>query len=186
MELMDHAPFQFISEHEPQDRQRFKGFVHRTFSDVDAMFFIESLQGLIKTHGGLEKAFANGETIQERIHNFRSDFFDMDHLKRTEKHVSDPMKGSSAKRLNMFLRWMVRTDKEGVDFGIWKSFSPSELMMPLDVHTASVGRKLGLLKRKQDDWKAVEELTASLKQFDSVDPVKYDLALFGIGVTGSL
>ena len=182
MELMDNAPLDFVINHKPSDRKRFAGFVHRTFSEIDAMYFMEALQHIYQNLGGLETCFAKGENSKERIANFHPSFFSIEHLSRTKKHVSNPMKGSSAKRLNMYLRWMVRTKNEGVDFGIWKSIKPSELMLPLDVHTSNVGRKLGLLTRKQDDWKAVEELTANLRTFDPNDPVKYDFALFGIGV----
>ncbi|NQV52582.1 MAG: TIGR02757 family protein [Flavobacteriales bacterium] len=188
LKLMDDAPFDFVMNHQASDRKRFTGFVHRTFSEVDAMYFMESLQHMYRSGKGLEEAFgtAKGSTMQARIHGFKDQFFSIEHLPRTEKHVSDPMKGSSAKRLNMFLRWMVRSDQEGIDFGIWRSIESKDLMMPLDVHTSTVGRKLGLLTRKQDDWKAVEELTSSLRDFDAKDPVKYDLALFGMGVNARL
>ncbi len=188
LNLMDDAPYDFVMNHQPSDRKRFSGFVHRTFSEVDAMYFMEALQHMYTSGMSLEQAFATGEgsSMQERIHGFKRQFFSIEHLSRTEKHVSDPMKGSSAKRLNMYLRWMVRSDKEGIDFGIWRSLDPKDLMMPLDVHTSTVGRKLGLLTRKQDDWKAVVELTLSLRDFDAQDPVKYDLALFGMGVNAKL
>lgn len=179
--LMDNAPHDFILNHQAKDRQRFAGFVHRTFNYVDAMYFMESLQHLYTKKSGLEGAFANGNTAQERIANFHNVFFEIDHLSRTKKHISNPGKGSSAKRLNMYIRWMARTNDEGVDFGIWKSWNTADLMLPLDVHTGNVARKLGLLSRKQDDWRAVEEVTAQLRTFDPSDPVKYDFALFGIG-----
>ena len=185
MELMDHAPHDFIMNHQPEDRLRFEGFVHRTFNEVDAMYFMEALQHLYLNAQGLEGAFIAkpGVDAKDRISHFHQQFFSIEHLPRTKKHVSNPMKGSSAKRLNMYLRWMVRPIIEGIDFGIWKHMKPSELMVPLDVHTSTVGRKLGLLLRKQDDWKAVEELTSALRQFDPEDPVKYDFALFGLGVS---
>lgn len=187
MELMDNAPFDFILNHKPSDRLRFQGFVHRTFSDVDAIYFMESLQNIYQNHGGLEAAFSGAtQSIQHRLVEFHDLFFSLEHLSRTRKHVSNPLKGSSAKRLNMYLRWMVRQPNEGVDFGIWNSIRSSELMMPLDIHTGTVSRKLGLLKRKQDDWKAVEELTAALRALDPEDPVKYDFALFGMGVTKTI
>ncbi|HAW20719.1 MAG TPA: TIGR02757 family protein [Flavobacteriales bacterium] len=182
IELMDGAPSDFIRNHESSDRERFSGFVHRTFNDIDAMYFLEALQHLYTVQNGLEGAFDSNGSVKERIAGFHHTFFGIPHLDRTKKHVSNPEKGSSAKRLNMFLRWMVRPNKEGIDFGIWKSISPSELMMPLDVHTGNVGRKLGLLKRKQNDWKAVEELTASLRLLDPIDPIRFDLALFAMGV----
>lgn len=186
MEHMDRSPADFIRNHQAADRVRFKGFVHRTFNEPDCMYFMEGLQHLYRHHGGLEGAFIAKTNIpvRDRLEHFHTLFFSIDHLARTRKHVSNPAKGSSAKRLNMFLRWMVRTASEGVDFGIWKHISPAELMMPLDVHTGTVSRKLGLLQRKQDDWKAVNELTERLRTFDPKDPVKYDFALFGMGVFG--
>ncbi|MEX2597911.1 MAG: TIGR02757 family protein [Salibacteraceae bacterium] len=182
--MMDGAPHDFIVHHKASDRKRLASFVHRTFNAVDAMYFFEALQHLYLKKGGLETAFIpkSGIGIKERLMHFHQLFFELEHLTRTRKHVSNPEKGSSAKRLNMYLRWMVRSPKEGVDFGIWKNINPEELMMPLDVHTGTVGRRLGLLKRKQDDWKAVEELTSALRKFDQADPVKYDFALFGLGI----
>jgi uncharacterized protein (TIGR02757 family) len=187
MALMDEAPHDFIVNHEAKDRKRFKGFVHRTFNADDAMFFMASLQHIYTKKQGLESAFSSPEATSnfERLSRFHELFFSIEHLDRSKKHVSNPVKGSSAKRLNMFLRWMVRSSKEGIDFGIWKSISASELMIPLDVHTGNVARKLGLLTRKQDDWKAVNELTQRLTNFDANDPVRYDLALFGMGVNGA-
>ncbi|MEQ8909687.1 MAG: TIGR02757 family protein [Vicingaceae bacterium] len=183
LEIMDHSPFDFILNHEEKDLEKAVGFVHRTFNSDDLIYFLAALQEIYKKEGGLENTMLdNGTKMKSRLSNFKSLFFQAEHLKRTEKHLADPMKGSSAKRLNMFLRWMIRSAEGGVDFGIWKSITPQELMMPLDVHTATVGRRLGLLQRKQNDWKAVEELTENLRQFDSEDPVKYDFALFGMGV----
>jgi len=184
MAWMDEQPFDFVVNHQPQERERFAQFVHRTFNGLDAMYFLEALQNLYRIEDGLEGAFAGdaGSHVKDRIAAFHRTFFSLPHLSRTVKHVSNTERGSSAKRLNMFLRWMVRSRKEGIDFALWKSISPSELMMPLDVHTATVSRKLGLLLRAQNDWRAVEELTASLRIFDPLDPVRYDLALFGLGV----
>lgn len=183
VELMDGAPADFVRNHAPQDRKRFRGFVHRTFNETDVMFFMEALQDLYQNDQGIEGAFIAEPNIpvKQRIEHFHQRFFSLPHLDRTRKHVSNPAKGSSAKRLNMYLRWMVRSNKEGVDFGLWTHISPSELMMPLDVHTGTVSRKLGLLQRKQNDWKAVDELTSALRTLDPYDPVKYDFALFGIG-----
>ena len=151
--------------------------------DLIYFFFIEGLRNVYENHDGLEGTLGNPKipTAKERISDFKRKFFEPEHLKRTQKHVSDPMKGSSAKRINMFLRWMVRSPKKGVDFGIWKNLFPKDLMLPLDVHTATQGRKFKLLRRKQNDWKAVEEITQSLQKLDLTDPVKYDFALFGIG-----
>ena len=185
MELMDHAPAAFIKGHSSRDRLVFKGFVHRTFNFDDLNFFLSSLQHIYLEKGGLEAVFrAHPEESNTRqaISRFRKVFFGIEHLRRTEKHVSDPMKNSACKRINMFLRWMVRSDGHGVDFGIWDSIKSSQLSCPLDVHTGNVARSLGLLNRKANDWKAVEELDAALRKFDPKDPVKYDFALFGMGV----
>jgi uncharacterized protein (TIGR02757 family) len=192
MQWMDNDPHAFILDHSKKDLNPFENFVHRTFNGKDCIFFIESLRNIYADHNGLEKAFilpanTNEEfPLKERIVHFRNLFFETRHLKRSEKHISNPAAKSSAKRLCMFLRWMVRNDKKGVDFGIWKSIQPSELCLPLDVHTGNVSRALGLLKRKQNDWQAVEEITSVLRNFDPKDPVKYDFALFGLGVDGFL
>tara|TARA_Y100000768_G_scaffold331170_1_gene270292 strand:+ start:166 stop:924 length:759 start_codon:yes stop_codon:yes gene_type:complete len=183
VDWMDHAPHDFILNHQEADLKKMTSFVHRTFNSDDLLYFIYALQKIYSEHNGLEAVFSRyPDNPQQNISAFKQLFFSWEHLKRTEKHVSDPMKKSSAKRLNMFLRWMVRSDKNGVDFGIWKQLSPKHLMLPLDVHTANVGRKLNLLQRKQNDWPAVEELTKNLRAYDAEDPVKYDFALFGIGV----
>ncbi|AVR46449.1 TIGR02757 family protein [Christiangramia fulva] len=185
MELMDREPFDFVLNHQPKDLDRFDNFVHRTFNSVDLRYFIESLRNIYQNHEGMESIFSGfqqGETLQPAIHHFKTIFFELAHEKRTEKHVSDPLKNSAAKRINMFLRWMVRNDNAGVDFGIWKSLSPSVLSCPLDVHSGKVARKLKLLKRKANDAKALSELDENLRKLDPEDPVKYDYALFGIGV----
>lgn len=186
MQLMDHAPHEFIMNAKVKDLKRFDNFVHRTFNGTDAMFFMSSLQNIYKKHGGLEKVFVSKtkeDACKEAIVNFRKVFFSIPHPARTGKHVSNPEENSSAKRLCMYLRWMVRDDKRGVDFGIWKnSIQAKDLMCPLDVHTGNVGRKLGLLKRTQNDWKAVTELSNNLRKLDKNDPIKYDFALFGLGV----
>jgi uncharacterized protein (TIGR02757 family) len=182
MKLMGSSPYDFTMSASAKDLKRFSTFVHRTFNGTDAVCFILALRNIYKHHKGLEGAF-NRKDCKEAIVQFRELFFSIDHPMRTEKHVSNPDANSSAKRLCMYLRWMVRNDNRGVDFGIWNNqLKPAALMCPLDVHTGNVGRKLGLLKRTQSDWKAVEELTASLRKFDPVDPVKYDFALFGLGV----
>ena len=185
IELMDNNPHDFIINHEDKDLHIFDSFVHRTFNGEDCKFFIKSLKNIYLNHNGLENIFIDSfkkhNNIKESLADFRKIFFELEHLHRTEKHLANVEKGSAAKRVNMFLRWMVRKDKHGVDFGIW-DIPTSELMMPLDVHSGNVSRKLGLLNRKQNDWKAVAELTENLKQFDSNDPVKYDFALFGMGV----
>lgn len=186
MALMDHAPFEFVMQHDAADLKRLNQFVHRTFNSEDAVTFVKSLQHLYKHHEGLEGAFLSGfdgTHIKTAIHSFRQKFFEIDYPKRTEKHVSNPETGSASKRINMYLRWMVRSDARQVDFGLWKGIPSSALMMPLDVHTGNVSRELNLLKRKQNDWKALEELMSELRTFDAHDPVKYDFALFGIGVS---
>ena len=185
MQLLDRAPYDFIMNHKEDDLERLLPFVHRTFNGDDFIQFIKSLQHIYTNHGGLEHIFsihAEPYSLQRAIHEFKKTFFEINHLRRTQKHLSDPLKGSAAKRLNMFLRWMVRDDNSGVDFGLWKKLKPSQLSCPLDVHSGNVARKLGLLYRKQNDAKGLEELDASLRRLDSNDPVKYDFALFGLGV----
>ncbi len=186
MDWMDQSPYDFIVNAQESDLGVFSEFKHRTFNGEDACFFIKSLQNIYKNHGGLETVFSkptiNGGDAKDAIANFRSIFFSIDHPHRTEKHISNVLKKSSAKRLNMFLRWMVRKDKRQIDFGIWDTISASDLYLPLDAHTGRVGRKLELLSRKQNDWVAVDEITTSLRQFDPNDPVKYDFALFGLGI----
>ena len=186
VELMEMKPYEFILNSTNNELKPFLNFKHRTINGDDCLFFIHSLKNIYKFHGGLKsiflKSYQKNNSIYTSLQNFRKVFFTPEHLKRTEKHISDVTKNSSAKRLNMFLRWMVRTDESGIDFGIWNEISTSKLFIPLDIHTGNVARKLGLLKRKQNDWKAVEELTNNLKKFDADDPVKYDYALFGMGV----
>lgn len=185
MDLLDHAPYQFVMHHSANDLDRLEQFVHRTFNGRDLTYFIEALQYIYRDYGGLENIFSsnsNKESLQPAIHVFKNKFFELPHEQRTEKHISDPLKNSAAKRINMFLRWMVRNDRTGVDFGIWKQLSPAQLSCPLDVHSGNVARKLGLLKRKQNDAKALAELDTSLRKLDPTDPVKYDFALFGLGV----
>jgi uncharacterized protein (TIGR02757 family) len=185
MQRMDNAPYDFICSHQNNDLKVFEGFVHRTFNAHDAVQFIKSLKHIYTTYGGMESVFskyAEKTTLQNAIHHFKNHFFEIEHLKRTEKHISDPLKNSAAKRINMFLRWMVRPSNSGVDFGIWKGLKTAQLSCPLDVHSGNVARKLGLLKRHQNDAKAVKELDKNLRKFDQTDPVKYDFALFGLGV----
>lgn len=186
LERMDNEPHQFVLDHTIKDLNTLNGFVHRTFNANDAKFFVRALRNIYKNHKGLEHVFAIDpeQTLTESIVKFRTIFLQTQHEKRSEKHLSDPANNSSSKRLCMYLRWMVRQDKSGVDFGIWKRIKPSQLMLPLDVHTGFVSRELSLLKRKQNDWKAVEEITHVLRSFDPHDPVKYDFALFGLGIEG--
>jgi uncharacterized protein (TIGR02757 family) len=185
MELMGNAPFDFVKNHTKDDLQGMEHFVHRTFNLDDFKFFINSLKHIYSHHGGLETIFSQhctSKSTQMGIHHFKKRFFEIPHLQRTTKHISDPLNNSAAKRINMFLRWMVRNDNAGVDFGIWKTISPAVLSCPLDVHSGNVARKLGLLTRKQNDAKALNELDQSLRNMDPLDPVKYDFALFGLGV----
>ena len=185
MQFLDEAPYDFVINHKTQDLEHLSKFVHRTFNGQDLKQFIKSLQHIYNKYGGLEVIFrksASEDTLQPSIHQFKTHFFEIDHLARTKKHISDPLKNSAAKRINMFLRWMVRKDNAGVDFGIWKTLSPRQLSCPLDVHSGNVARKLGLLKRKQNDAKALKELDDALRAMDPEDPVKYDFALFGLGV----
>lgn len=185
MELLDNAPYEFVMHHQEADLEPLQSFVHRTFNGDDLTQFVKSLKHMYQHHGGLEPVFSKHSdkvSTQNAIHQFKNCFFEIDHLPRTKKHVSDPMKNSAAKRINMFLRWMVRKDNTGVDFGIWQSLSPSQLSCPLDVHSGNVARKLGLLTRKQNDAKALSDLDSALRKLDTNDPVKYDFALFGLGV----
>ncbi len=188
IELMEGAPYDFICHHREEDRARFLGFKHRTFQPLDTLYFLEFLQHYYQRHDSLEDAFARFLTSEDTdiapaLVGFRKLFFSLPNApRRTRKHIASPAMRSTCKRLNMFLRWMVREDKKGVDFGLWKRIRPDQLMMPLDVHVERVARQLGLLKRKQRDWLSVIELTQNLRAFDPVDPVKYDFALFGMGV----
>ena len=186
MELMDNTPFEFVLSADNSDWKRISHFVHRTFNGNDCLFFLESLNNIYQHHGGLETVFTNGfssdKTAYSALNYFRKIFLSVSHDKHVTKHISDVTNNSSAKRLNMFLRWMVRTDENEVDFGLWKNIPMSALMLPLDVHSGNTARSLGLLLRTQNDWKAVEEITSVLRTFDATDPVKYDFALFGRGV----
>jgi uncharacterized protein (TIGR02757 family) len=185
MQLMDQAPYDFVINHKEVDLARFEGFVHRTFNAEDLRYFIKALRHVYQKYQGLEQLFSSQATpksLQVAIHHFKKVFFSLPHQQRTQKHVSDPLKGSAAKRLNMYLRWMVRSNKNGVDFGLWPSIHPRQLSCPLDVHSGNVARKLRLLKRKQNDGKALLELDTALRKMDPEDPVKFDYALFGLGV----
>lgn len=186
MNYMGGNPIDFLINTPSESWGDLSHFKHRTFNSIDCLYFLKSLKNIYLNHGGLEKVFTNGfqkdHTIFSALVYFRKIFFELEHERRTEKHVSEVEKGSAAKRLNMYLRWMVRSDGKGIDFGLWKQIPTSALMLPLDVHTASVSRKLGLLTRTQNDWRAVEEVTHKLRQFDARDPIKYDFALFGLGV----
>lgn len=185
MQLMDGQPYEFLLNAPVEDPERFDSFVHRTFNGIDCTYFMRALSAIYREGGGLEQLFSKGLTIDGTVKTaityFREQFLSFEPQHRTGKHIANPSTGSSAKRINMFLRWMVRPSSCGVDFGIWNSIPITALMMPLDVHSGNVARKLGLLVRPQNDWQAVEELTANLRLFDPTDPVKYDFALFGLG-----
>ena len=184
-EMMDNKPYDFICNHGPRDLKPFEKFKHRTFQADDTLYFIEFLKHHYAQYDSLESAFIddNLKGSEAGLNHFRTYFFSLDkHLKRTEKHISAPFKKSTCKRLCMFLRWMVRQDNRGVDFGIWNQIEPADLYVPLDVHVDRVARQFNLLSRKQRDWKSVVELTENLRKVDPLDPVKYDFALFGYGV----
>ena len=188
VELMDGEPYDFINNHQESDRKRFLKFKHRTFQATDTLYFLEFLNHYYQNNDSLEDAFSKhisekDEHIGNALIGFHNEFFSLaDAPHRTRKHIATPARKSSCKRLNMFLRWMVRPNDTGVDFGIWKKIKTSQLLMPLDVHVERVAKRFGLLERKQTDWRAVLELTENLRAFDKEDPVKYDFALFGIGV----
>ncbi|RZS93647.1 TIGR02757 family protein [Aquimarina brevivitae] len=185
MNLLGNSPYDFVMSYNEDSLGELSSFVHRTFNGDDLKYFIKGLHHIYTTYGDLENFFVQykeASYLQEAIHHFKKEFFTLSHLPRTQKHVSDPLKNSAAKRINMFLRWMVRNNKAGVDLGIWKGLSPAQLSCPLDVHSGNVARKLGLLQRKQNDAKALKALDTQLRKLDPHDPVKYDYALFGLGV----
>lgn len=189
MQLMDMSPYDFCTAHNPKELKRLLDFKHRTFNATDLLYFIEFFKTHYTSHKSLETAFTkwmkpNDPTIENALIGFHHYFFSLEHIpSRTKKHIATPERNSSCKRLNMFLRWMVRNDKNGVDFGIWKKISPVQLICPIDLHVARVAKRLNILKRKQPDWLAAHELTDYLRTLDKNDPVKYDFALFGLGVT---
>lgn len=188
MTLMGNEPYKFILDASEKELDSLNTFVHRTFNGTDAIAFVRALRNIYHEHGSMERLISEGleheGNIYGAITNLRRHFFKAPHPARTERHLSDVSKGSAGKKLNMFLRWMVRNDNMGVDFGIWNSISPAALYIPLDLHAGNTARSLGLLERNQNDWKAAEELTMVLREFDPEDPVKYDFALFGAGVNG--
>lgn len=192
IELMDGAPFDFILHHQEKDRARFESFKHRTFQALDTLYFLAFFQQYYQKNTSLEMAFArhlspDNQTVEFALIGFQDDFFSLDDApQRTRKHIATPARNSSCKRLNMFLRWMVRSEEKGVDFGLWKNIKTSQLLMPLDVHVERFARQFGLIQRDKTDWKTVLELTENLRQFDANDPVKYDFALFGLGVMEDL
>ncbi len=186
LELMDNSPYEFIMTADEDELLRFSRFVHRTFNGTDCTYFIRGLRHIYSSFNSMEDVIIQGMkttgSVKDGLTYLRLLFFSLPHARRNEKHFADVSGGSAGKRLNMFLRWMVRKDNYGVDFGIWKKIDPAMLYIPLDLHSGNTARKLGLLTRKMNDWKAVEELTEILREFDPADPVKYDFALFGLGV----
>jgi uncharacterized protein (TIGR02757 family) len=186
MELMDNSPYEFIISVSQNELFRLAKFVHRTFNGSDFIYFMNGLKQIYTNYDNMEEVILQGMeengSLKEGISHLRSVFFSLPHASRNEKHFADVNSGAAGKRLNMFLRWMVRKDNHGVDFGIWKKIDPAKLFIPLDLHSGNTARRLGLLTRKINDWKAVDELTILLREFDPSDPVKYDFALFGLGV----
>ncbi|MBD3626703.1 TIGR02757 family protein [Cyclobacterium sp.] len=188
MKMMDNSPHQFMLHHSEEDLKPFLHFKHRTFNDVDTLYFIDFFTRYYRKHDSLETAFTKGlsadqDVMQVLLDNFHEYFFDAPHApQRTRKHVATPRRKAACKRINMFLRWMVRKDNNGVDFGIWDTISPAQLVCPCDLHVDRVARRLGLIQRKQTDWQTAMELTRNLRDMDPSDPVKYDFALFGLGL----
>ena len=187
LKLMDNQPHEFVQNYSDNDLKPFLSFKHRTFNSTDALYFLHFFKWFYRKNESLEKAFTGIEgsnnTMESRLTGFFNTFFSLpDHPTRTYKHIPNPSRKSACKRVNMFLRWMVRSDDKGVDFGLWKEIRPQELICPCDLHVDRVARKLGLIKRKQTDWQTAMELTDNLKELDPHDPVKYDFALFGLGV----
>lgn len=188
MRYMDNAPADFVMNASDADLNYLRSFVHRTFNGEDFRDFVLSLRHIIKAWGSIggyfEKRYEECGDVREVLSSFRRDFFAVEHNPHCEKHLSSIDKGAACKRLCMYMRWFVRRDERGVDFGLWQKIPMSALYMPLDIHTGRMGRELGLLNRKQSDWKAVEEMTATLRQFSAEDPVRYDYSLFGLGISG--
>lgn len=187
MKMMDNAPYDFIRNHQPRDRMNLMSFSHRTFNGLDLMYFVEFLQHYYSNVTSLEFAFsghisAQDEDVENALIGFRKVFFALEHPERTGKHIATPAKNSACKRLNMYLRWMVRKDENGVDFGLWQHISPSQLVCPVDIHVSRVAARLGLISEAKSDWKTATELTHELRKLDPDDPTKYDFALFGLGV----
>ena len=186
--LMDNSPHDFVLNHSENDLKALLKFKHRTFNDTDTLYFVEFFKNYYQQHDSLEDAFLKGiqstdVSVEQGLVKFHLDFFSLpDAPHRTKKHIATPARKSACKRINMFLRWMVRQDDKGVDFGLWKRIQPSQLVCPCDVHVERVARRFHLITRKQTDWQMAMELTANLKEFDPIDPVKYDFALFGLGV----
>jgi uncharacterized protein (TIGR02757 family) len=191
MGWMDNSPHEFILNHEDTDLRKFLTFAHRTFNATDLLYFIHFLQYHYQKHNSLENAFVpekkyKHDTVEQALVHFHNYFFSIEHPERTKKHISTPQRKSACKRINMYLRWMVRKDKQGVDFGLWKKISMSQLVCPLDVHVASVAHRLGLIDNEKSNWHNAMQLTAALREMNPQDPAVYDYALFGIGMAERL
>lgn len=190
MDYLDRVPYDFIVGASEQEMAPLRNYVHRTFNGEDLICFVEALRHICRTHGSLGKWFEEDwertKDMRVVLADFRREFFYHPHPQRSEKHLSSITKGAACKRLNMYLRWMVREDKHGVDFGYWRRIPASALYLPLDLHSGNISRELGILTRKQNDWKAVEEVMTHLREADPADPVKYDYALFGVGINKGL
>ena len=188
MRYMDNAPEDFVRNATEGDMEYLRTYVHRTFNGVDFQDFVRGLRHILTGWGSVgnyfETRYEQHGDLRPVLSDFRRDFFSVEHDSHSEKHLSSIDKGAACKRLCMYLRWFVRRDDRGVDFGLWQRIPMSALYMPLDIHTGRMGRNLGLLSRKQSDWKAVEELTASLRELSAEDPVRYDYSLFGLGISG--
>jgi uncharacterized protein (TIGR02757 family) len=188
MQLMHNAPHDFCLNHSSADLKTLLVFKHRTFNPTDLLYFINFLKHHYTLSSSLETAFTlsmnkEDENVEGALNGFYKYFFSLEDVPiRTLKHIASPHKNSTCKRLNMYLRWMVRKDKHGVDFGLWKKIQPAQLVIPVDVHVARVARHFNLLDRKQTDWQTAIELTRVFKQIDNSDPARYDFALFGLGV----
>lgn len=190
MSYMDDAPADFVRNASAKELAHLQSYVHRTFNGQDFTDFVLGMRHIVEQYGGIgnffENRYAQSEDMTKVLSDFRREFFAAPHNPHSEKHLSSIDKGAACKRLNMYLRWFVRCDDRGVDFGLWRQIPMSALYLPLDVHTGNMGRALGLLQRKQNDWKATAEITASLREFDAEDPVRYDFSLFGAGIDGFL
>ena len=187
MQWMDNRPYDFIVHHQDTDLKPFIGFAHRTFNTTDLLYFILFLQYHYKNHNSLEDAFVTTKkyqeaTVEQALIHFHNYFFSIEHPERTKKHIATPDRNSACKRLNMYLRWMVRSDKQGVDFGLWTKIKPSQLICPLDVHVARVAERLGLLENIKSNWNNAMHLTSQLRLLNPADPAVYDFALFGLGM----
>lgn len=190
MQYMDNQPYDFVVSASETELQHLKTYVHRTFNGNDFIDFVRALRNFYQKFGGIgnffEKSYEETRDMRIVLSQFRSEFLSEEHNKHSEKHISNINKGASCKRLNMYIRWMVRRDNCGVDFGLWQKIPMSALYLPLDLHSGNMARALGLLARKQNDWKAVEEITQSLREFDADDPTRFDFSLFGAGIDGFL